>query len=907
MTTKQFTTPFLRLSLLTLLASVCSLHLGAQTKSLDGEWEFALRKSGAPVPERYEGTIPVPSNWAVLGWEEPVYRGFKDNKASEGFYRTTFTLPEEFSGKRVLLHFDGVWNTAYPSLNSHFLGEHDSGYTSFAYDVTPFLSEGVNTLEVRVSQTGRYYKFDTHDDWTLGGIYQSVWLEAMPGKRWMEESSVRTVFDRSYRDATLEVSTVVCDSHKSKVAGNFPSPSESYQLRYTLCDAEGKTVLNHTEEIEGQDATDKKINKQFKIRSPHQWNAEDPYLYSLSIELLEGGEVVQTRRVNVGFREIRIEDGVLKVNGTGVKLRGVNRHEEHPDVGRATRREHWMEDILKMKQANINYVRCAHYPPAKGFIDLCDSLGMYLSDEVEMGGGDSHFRDPSYATGVLQRAYETVIRDRNNPSVIFWTIGNEDPYTAIHSTAAQLVKALDPTRPVAMPWRAEEWLSEEFDILAPHYWQPQDYENLLKDADRPMVTTEYTHAYGTNATGGLQARWKAITKYPQGAGGAVWMWQDQGIKTPVKPEKQSSLSDDPYLRLSPEGWDGVVDSYRNTDSRDLQEVKAVYAPVYPEVQSVKRRFGKVRIPVRNDFDFTDLSTVRIVWQQYCDSKLVLEGEERLKARPHSSAVLKLKTRKPEGRKADYIVLRFLRPDGSEIDCRSVRLERKQGAAAPVNSEVDLRDIVSSLRPFIWHNLDDTEQMMYSKEERPVIRSVNFNSFSVQSLRNEELIEGRDTVLNIENRYIIDSLNSFTASYEIRLRGNEARIDYSILPELQLSWIPCYGLSLPSDQFKSIEYAGLGDMDCYPNKDAAAYFGLWTYKEGIRKAEKTYCELWEGSFEIQADCYIRIENIQNSNRLLICPEVVSRPEKGRKAIEPFPLLRCGEDAPFSGSMVIRLIN
>lgn len=107
----------------------------------------------------------------------------------------------------------------------------------------------------------------------------------------------------------------------------------------------------------------------------------------------------------------------------------------------------------------------------------------------------------------------------------------------------------------------------------------------------------------------------------------------------------------PFLRLSPEGWDGVVDSYRNTDSRDLQEVKAVYAPVYPEVQSVKRRFGKVRIPVRNDFDFTDLSTVRIVWQQYCDSKLVLEGEERLKARPHSSAVLKLKARKPEGRKA----------------------------------------------------------------------------------------------------------------------------------------------------------------------------------------------------------------------------------------------------------------
>ena len=130
---------------MSLLASVCSLQLGAQTKSLDGEWEFALRKSGAPIPERYEGKIQVPSNWAVLGWEEPVYRGFKDDKASEGFYRTTFSLPEEFSGKRVLLHFDGVWNTAYPSLNSHFLGEHDSKVMTFRLKQTsaPSVRDGV--------------------------------------------------------------------------------------------------------------------------------------------------------------------------------------------------------------------------------------------------------------------------------------------------------------------------------------------------------------------------------------------------------------------------------------------------------------------------------------------------------------------------------------------------------------------------------------------------------------------------------------------------------------------------------------------------------------------------------------------------------------------------------------------
>lgn len=539
--------------------SLSSLGVLAQERiNLSGTWQFAFaaNQKEADRLERFYTSdfakskfksTPVPSNWALLGYEEPVYRGFKDNQAGEGFYVREFTIPQDWKDKRILLHFGGVWSSAEVWLNGNELGRHDCGYTSFAFDVTNKLKvDEPNKLAVRVRQITREYKFDVCDDWTWGGIYRDVTLEAMPAKRWIDDVVVQTTFDHLFQDANLDIRVMISDKHKNTLPGNYPSPGEPYKLCFTLTDKEGKEVAQRQMAIPAHVSTDREICLSLPVEAPHQWTAETPYLYSLKVELLEKEAVTHTRMERVGFRQISTDGGVFRINGQAVKLRGVNRHDEHPDVGRATTRKQWLEDLTLMKAANINYLRLSHYTPAEGFIELCDSMGMYVGNEVTLGGAGDLMYDPSFSGAVLQRSYETIVRDINKPSIIYWSIGNEDPLTSLHMVSVKLVKALDPTRPVLLPWRPEEWLPKEVDILAPHYWNPQEYDRLAGHSGRPVISTEYTHAYGNDAFGGLEARWKALTKHPAGAGAAVWMWADQGVKTPVR-KKEKDLSEDEYL------------------------------------------------------------------------------------------------------------------------------------------------------------------------------------------------------------------------------------------------------------------------------------------------------------------------------------------------------------------------
>ena len=482
---------------------VASIRLTAQEHiNLDGKWLFKLAKTEKEakhlenfyLPKFNRNgfkPIPVPSNWAVLGYEEPVYRGFKGNKASEGFYLHQFVTPKDWNEKRILLHFGGVWSSAEVWLNGEYLGKHDSGYTSFAFDVTNKLKSNIpNQLAVRVKQISKEYKFDVFDDWTLGGIYRDVTLEAMPRKRWIDNVVVQTTFDKQYQDADLEIKVMISDKQKGTLPGNYPSPGTPYNLRFTLSDKEGKEVACRQLTIPAHIATDRETKLTIRTQSPKHWTAETPYLYNLQVELIEKDQVTHTRTEKIGFRQISTDGGVFRINGQAIKLRGVNRHDEHPDVGRATRKEHWLQDLTLMKAANINYIRLSHYTPAKGFIELCDKMGMYVGNEVSMGGAGNLMYDPSYSGAALLRSYETIIRDINSPSIIYWSIGNEDPLTSLHLSSVKLVKALDPTRPVLLPWRAEEWLPEEIDILAPHYWKPQEYDQLASRSERPIISTE---------------------------------------------------------------------------------------------------------------------------------------------------------------------------------------------------------------------------------------------------------------------------------------------------------------------------------------------------------------------------------------------------------------------------------
>src|SRR5690606_19121702 len=224
----------------------------------------------------------------------------------------------------------------------------------------------------------------------------------------------------------------------------FFAASPPFDVRATLSrDGEVVQTDHFTGTVTGAHNS-REVFLNLPVKAPAPWTAETPNLYDLRVEVRRDGAVVHAWEDRIGFREVTIDGAVFKLNGQPIKLRGVARHDEHPDVGRATRREHWLEDIRLMKAANINAVRTAHYPPAEGFIRLCDELGLYVIEEVPFGFGGDRMGDPSYAEGAYLRMHETVSRDRNRPSVIVWSLGNEDPFSALHLAVLRALKGLDP-------------------------------------------------------------------------------------------------------------------------------------------------------------------------------------------------------------------------------------------------------------------------------------------------------------------------------------------------------------------------------------------------------------------------------------------------------------------------------
>lgn len=925
--------------------------------SLNGMWRFTLA-ADETAGERLRGfhqasfdtsnfrALPVPSNWAMHGFEEPSY---SRRSGAEGFYVHSFRAPESLAGKRVVLHFDGVWASAEVWLNGELLDRHDSGFTGFAFDVTPQLKVGgENRLAVRVRQSLRDASLDANDDWSLGGIYRDVWLEAMPRNLYLDRIETATKFDEKFRDAVLNVNALIVRR------GEHNAPNPDFELRAILTDRSGRET-GRTSFKGGVTGPHRDNGREIHLRIPvsaaAHWTAETPNLYDLRVELLVNGQVTHTRTERIGFREISIVGNVLRVNGQAVKLRGVNRHDEHPDVGRATQREHWLEDIRLMKAANINSVRMSHYPPAEGFLKLCDEMGLYVLDEVAMGFGGERLNDPSYAAAVLLRTYETVARDRNRPSIIIWCIGNEDPFTELHRAAVRTVKGLDSTRPVLLPWRSEEELPPEVDILAPHYRSAEDYDRMASIARRPIITTEYTHALGADDFGGLDERWQALTKHASGAGGMIWLWADQGLRRKVRGRpvldsltdlgrydewgtelvgrKTGASDDEMYDARGIYGEDGIVNSDRSPQ-RDYWETKAVYAPVSLMAESLPLIAGQpsATISVRNDHDFTDFSAISLEWRLMMEERELDRGTARLNAAPHTVQPLPVPLsaiKNIEPGKAYYVHLTFRHKDGSNITNRSVRLinpatkpsddgngKRRAGTRPKVGTRGTLttvsagtarygfdsrtgslvsaslknRPLITGSRVTVWRPLTLSEANRYRQAHtgRPAAADLNRYATIVKRF---EVVKDKDGVrVEIETEHRVDERNNFTArcTYRINAVGG-LRTEYEVKPQVEIEYLPEIGFEFDlASGLETLRWLGLGDLDSYPNKRAAAVFGAWSERAGAGHGIKSGVE-WArltdattgGGLQITGSPYISFtrDEARGHNRLRVLSAVAGR--------------------------------
>ncbi len=919
-----------RIFLLLLLAGSSLL---AGTQSLNGDWRFAL----ASTPEdlrrlesfhqpAFSGSdfrpIAVPSNWALKGFEEPAYGVVRH--AGEGFYRTSFQVPAAWAGQRVVLHFDGVWDSAEVWLNGNLLGRHDSGFTSFAFDITPHLT-GTNLLAVRVRQITRDSLYDVNDDWSLGGIFRDVWLESMPRDRYIDRVETSTVFDAAFRDADLNIRVGVV-----QIGKRFQG---SYTLTSTLLAPDGHQVQRTRLTVPDHRETGRDVLLKMHVRAPLAWTAETPRLYRLRVDL----DNIQSREHAVGFRQVSTNGGVLRLNGRPIRLRGVCRHDQHPDVGTATRREHWLEDLRLMKAANVNAIRMVHYPPARGFLDLCDEMGLYVIDEVPMGYGGGLGNDPSYTPAVFLRTHETIDRDRNHPSVIIWSIGNENPITPLHIAALRYVKGADPTRPTLFAWHAPSELGDplppEIDIAAPHYPNAIVAEGIVSRSTRPVVATEYTHALGENGFGGLAHHWKALTAAPAGAGGMIWMWQDQGLRRGTGPGSPILLTD--------AGTDGIVRADR-TLQRDYWETKAVYAPVIIPLDRVKLLIGQtdLRVPVLNDYDFSDLTGHSLVWTLWGNDHQLAKGTAQVAAAPRTTAwfPVPLETiSRPRADTAYYLHIAVLAPDGATITRRSIELEP---AISPAASHPAERPCVVRRKPLelrcgaATYGFDPATGQLASVSAngrrlvhashitiwRPLekIESSNYvrRGFDPQTLPELDRYTSRIVALEFPGPSRIHAVAEHTVDANNRFRTEQTyeglpdgslRVEYTVRPAIRALWIPEVGVELETArELASFRWLGLGPLEAYPNLKEAAIFGLWSGDNYGVKADVRWAELTgkDGAGIRAASCgYVRVPG---PGRIRILSAVEGRPSKFNRPEYPEERLDTISPRAFYGAFTIKTI-
>lgn len=677
------------------------LRESAWTQSLNGSWKFRYAAGPAdpsadafakPAFDDHDwASLSVPAHWELNGFAPPKY-GRVDQGV--GYYRRTFSLPENWKGQRVMLRFEGVLYGCQVWVNGEPIGEWASSYNPATFDLTDALKPGAkNVLAVRVDTHPKGWEFDTNDCWALSGIYRDVTLFAVPPLHFQRTIARTTLDDQG--QAHLHIVAWLAGAPVSpavQILGRLRGPdgARGPEFKLPLKNTQGEITL--------------------VIPHPKLWTAETPDLYKLELTLEAPGQRSQVLEDRVGLRQVTIKDGLLQLNGRPIKLRGVDHHDIWPEEGRVATEARMRRDLELIQAANCNFIRTSHYPPHPRLLELCDELGLYVMDEVPFGFGDEHLKEPSYQDILLTRGRATLLRDENRPSVIIWSVGNENPNTPLTLATGARVKELDPTRPICFPQvgsyfaKSYEELPSWVDVYAPHYPDLETIRNYAQHLTRPIIFSEYAHALGL-ATDRIQDAWAIMQASPRIAGGAVWMFQDQGIlRTSDKAVEQ--LDRNPYVWLDAhhyydtnklDGMDGIVYSDR-TPQTDYWEVRKVYSPVqFAVTGNASLATSGLAVEVKNRFDFRSLAGLTLEWTLLRNREAIANGKESLQAAAQATETVKLAWSPLTADPFDfyYVRLRCLDPNGRSLFEKVVRLEpeapsNRFDALLPKNVSKELR-------------------------------------------------------------------------------------------------------------------------------------------------------------------------------------------------------------------------
>lgn len=601
----------------------------AMMKSLNGEWKLKVVRGGradknVPFVDASWGTIAVPGCWEAHGFCKPRYN-YPDSLT--GYYRTSFALPEGWKDKQVVLRFDGVLRGYELWLNGKRVGTWESGFNTCQFNLTPYLTKKAykgepQLLAMRVYSHFKGYEFDCNDDWAPMGIFRDVTLFAVPNTH-LSDLTVTTKMN-----GEVKVTTAIANATKNTTAV------------YEILDAKGNVVSTGG-----------------RIEQPKLWTAETPYLYTLRVYVKEKKRVLQTFTQKIGIREVSIDGNVLKLNGRPIKLRGVNAHSTDPKTVKVISDDLTLKDLRMMKEASVNFIRLSHYPREPRFYELADSLGFYLIDEVPFGFGDKHLSNRSYQDILKTRALATVSRDKNHPSVILWSVGNENPLPQTCVEVGDYVGQLDPSRPYCFPQvgsyfrsffegKTPKGFPSKAPVYAPHYPTTDQIGGFYQHLDRPVVFTEYCHTLGISFED-HDRQWEIIERTPGLAGGAVWEWADQGVSFTQRNDGGKWRTDgaERDQRVYTHK-DGGFEMNGNYGADGLLYADRTPLPNYYELQrNYARAFARLvccdsvaaKLEVVNRFDFLNLKgNVTFRWALTSNRDTVARGSFSPDCAPRSS-------------------------------------------------------------------------------------------------------------------------------------------------------------------------------------------------------------------------------------------------------------------------------
>lgn len=637
-------------------------------QTLNGSWKFRYVPSVLDVKEPfYEVSadvsawddLIVPSCWQTNGYDQLHYTNVNypipcdppfvpdDNPA--GLYVREFQVSDTWEDKEQFIVFEGVNACFYLWINGQYVGYSQGSRIPAEFRATPYLKAGANKLAVLVLKWCDGTYMEDQDCWRYSGIYRDVYLLAR------EKAHIRDVFNRQTFSADYSQATL---STEIETAG-------AAHVKAELKNAAGELVAKAQAVIDGQG----KLT--FEVAAPTLWNAENPYLYNLY--LTAGGELLH---FPVGFRQVEITDGIFKINGQAIKLKGVNRHDSHPVLGQTIPLNHMIKDLTLMKQHNVNTIRTSHYPNDPRFLALCNEFGFYVVDEADLechglgsaamswGEGylDSLSQNPEWREAFLERAVRMLERDKNQPSVVIWSLGNESGFGDNHIAMAEWIKERDASRPThyegAPDTLKDAKRVESLDMDSWMYGSVERCEEYGQNEanTKPLFLCEYSHAMG-NGPGDLKNYWDVFYKYPKLMGGCVWEWIDHGIAAQTA-DGEAYFAYGGDFGDKPNDGNFCVDGLVTPDRKPhtgLLELKQVIAPI--RVTALEPSAGK--FTVANLYDFSDLSHVGLSWRLEQEGELVDQGQIwQLEAAAQSEQTVVLPYEQPTGAGEAVLTLSF---------------------------------------------------------------------------------------------------------------------------------------------------------------------------------------------------------------------------------------------------------